>query len=98
MMSRIRRIFASLILPTTLMASSLTSAGVFFSITVTPPLIPVYVQPIAPGSDYIWTPGYWALDYDDDDCYWVPGTWVAAPEPGLLWTPGYWGWRDGFYV
>ena len=45
----------------------------------------------------MWTPGYWAWD-DDNGYYWVPGTWVEAPEPGLLWTPGYWGWNDGVYA
>jgi WXXGXW repeat (2 copies) len=44
----------------------------------------------------MWTPGYWA--WDGYDYYWVPGTWVLAPRPGLLWTPGYWGWSDGIYV
>jgi WXXGXW repeat (2 copies) len=34
----------------------------------------------------------------DGDYYWVPGTWLLAPEPGFLWTPGYWAWRDGVYV
>jgi len=70
------------------------SVGV--SITVAPPALPVYVQPPCPGIGYIWTPGYWA--WDDDDYYWVPGTWVLAPSPGLLWTPGYWGWGGGLYV
>jgi len=33
----------------------------------------------------------------DGEYYWVPGTWVMAPETGYLWTPGYWGWGgDGF--
>ncbi len=46
----------------------------------------------------MWTPGYWAYDYDEGDYYWVPGTWVAAPEVGVLWTTGYWAWRrDGFF-
>jgi len=36
--------------------------------------------------------GYWA--YGDQGYFWVPGTWVMAPEVGLLWTPGYWGWGD----
>ena len=50
-----------------------------------------------PGEGYIWTPGYWAYDYDAADYYWVPGTWVVAPEAGFLWTPGYWGWGgEGF--
>lgn len=72
------------------------SAGVFLSINVAPPALPVYVQPIAPGPNFIWAPGYWA--YDEDGYYWVPGTWVRAPQVGLLWTPGYWGWQDGFYI
>src|SRR3974390_144472 len=74
-------------------------AGVFISITVAPPVLPVYVQPPVPGPGYMWTPGYWAWDEDAGDYYWVPGAWVLAPEPGLLWTPGYWGWDDnGIYV
>jgi WXXGXW repeat (2 copies) len=30
------------------------------SITVAPPVLPVYEQPPIPGPGYIWTPGYWA--------------------------------------
>jgi YXWGXW repeat-containing protein len=67
------------------------------SVDVPPPPLPVYEQPIIPGPDYIWVPGYWAWS-DDFGYYWVPGTWVLAPEPGLLWTPGYWAWNDGMYV
>ncbi len=43
-----------------------------------------------PGDGYVWTPGYWAWGDDIQDYYWVPGTWVPAPEPEYLWTPGYW--------
>ena len=71
-------------------------AGVFVSVTIAPPVLPVYVQPACPGDGYIWTPGYWA--YGPDGYYWVPGTWVVAPEPGLLWTPGYWAWGGGVYA
>jgi hypothetical protein len=71
-------------------------AGVFLSITVAPPILPVYAQPICPGDGYLWTPGYWA--YGDAGYFWVPGTWVMAPRPGFLWTPGYWGWGGGFYA
>jgi hypothetical protein len=71
-------------------------AGVFVSVTIAPPALPVYTQPPCPGDGYIWTPGYWA--YGPDGYYWVPGTWAVAPEPGLLWTPGYWGWNEGYYV
>jgi hypothetical protein len=36
-----------------------TYAGVSFgvSVSIAPPLLPVYAQPICPGSSYIWTPG-----------------------------------------
>ena len=76
--------------------ASSSLAGVFVSVTVAPPVLPVYVQPPCPGDGYIWTPGYWA--WGPDGYYWVPGTWVVAPAPGLLWTPGYWGWGEGVYV
>jgi len=67
------------------------------AITIGPPPLPVYEQPLCPGDGYLWTPGYWAYDYDVNDYYWVPGTWVEAPEVGFLWTPAYWGWGgDGF--
>ncbi len=67
-----------------------------FSITVAPPLLPVYVQPPMPEEGYIWMPGYWA--YGDEGYYWVPGTWVMPPDVGLYWTPPYWDWNDGVYV
>jgi hypothetical protein len=74
-----------------------TAQVVVVRIVRPPPPLPVYVQPVIPGPDYYWTPGYWA--WGPDDYYWVPGTWVLAPAPGLLWTPGYWAWRDdGVYV
>jgi hypothetical protein len=70
-------------------------AAVGVSISIAPPVLPVYEQPLCPGPGYIWTPGYWA--YGGDDYYWVPGTWVLPPVVGLLWTPGYWGYDGGFY-
>jgi hypothetical protein len=69
-----------------------------FRVNFAPPELPVYEQPICPGDGYIWTPGYWAWDDADGDYYWVPGTWVEAPQPGYLWTPGYWGWYNSAYV
>jgi hypothetical protein len=71
-------------------------AGVFVSVTIAPPVMPVYTQPICPGDGYLWNPGYWA--YGDEGYYWVPGVWVRPPQAGLLWTPGYWGWGGGVYV
>ena len=70
-------------------------AGVFLSITIAPPVLPVYAQPVCPGDGYLWTPGYWA--YGEAGYYWVPGTWVLAPQPGFLWTPGYWAFAGGLY-
>lgn len=70
--------------------------GVFVSVSIAPPVLPVYAQPICPGPDYMWTPGYWS--YGPNGYFWVPGTWVLAPAPGLLWTPGYWGFGGGAYV
>jgi hypothetical protein len=89
---------------TTLLAASIASlfclpsaasAGVFVSITIAPPALPVYVQPPCPTVGYLWTPGYWA--YGPLGYYWVPGVWVAPPRVGVLWTPGYWGFGGGVY-
>ncbi len=71
-------------------------AQVNVSVTIAPPELPVYEQPVCPGDGYIWTPGYWA--WDGDDYYWVPGTWVEAPEVGYLWTPPYWGWGGSAFI
>lgn len=75
-------------------SSAQVSVGI--SVRIGPPPLPVYAQPICPGSNYIWTPGYWA--WGPYGYYWVPGTWVLAPEPGYLWTPGYWAFASGFYI
>lgn len=65
------------------------------SVRVGPPPLRVYEQPICPGPDYLWTPGYWA--YGPAGYYWVPGEWVRPPRVGFLWTPGYWAFDAGFY-
>jgi len=70
-------------------------AGVFVSVGIAPPALPVYEQPPLPAPGFIWTPGYWA--YGDAGYYWVPGVWVHPPSVGLLWTPGYWGFEGGVY-
>jgi WXXGXW repeat (2 copies) len=83
-------------------AASFGQVAVGVSVNFGPPDLPVYEQPVCPGDDYIWTPGYWA--WDGDDYYWVPGTWVLAPQPGFFWTPAYWYWggsgflfREGYW-
>ncbi|MGO9516239.1 MAG: YXWGXW repeat-containing protein, partial [Candidatus Korobacteraceae bacterium] len=81
-----------------ILATAVFSLGeVAISVSFGPPVLPVYSQPYCPAPGYIWTPGYWAWSPDQNDYYWVPGTWVPAPQPGFLWTPGYWGFSAGFY-
>src|SRR5580704_15635965 len=88
------------ILPTLilLLLPALSPAQVSVNVNVAPPEMPVYEQPPIPGDGYIWSPGYWYWNDDYQDYFWVPGTWVLAPEPGLLFTPGYWGSEGGAYV
>lgn len=71
-------------------------AGIFISVGIAPPALPVYTQPLCPGDGYLWTPGYWA--WGPAGYYWVPGVWVRPPQVGYLWTPGYWGWGGGRYL
>jgi hypothetical protein len=87
----------SLLLSVLLLAVSGSVFGqIGFSITLAPPVLPVYEQPIGMNDGYIWTPGYWG--YGDDGYFWVPGDWVQPPEVGFLWTPGYWGWGGNAYA
>ena len=95
--TRARRGLAKWLLAAAVLVAPLSAlAGVFLSVNIAPPPLPVYAQPVIPGPGYMWTPGYWA--YGDDGYFWVPGTWVLAPYAGALWTPGYWGWGGGFYA
>src|SRR5262249_10222656 len=71
-------------------------AQIGVSVSVAPPVLPVYGQPPIPGPGYLWTPGYWA--WGPPGYYWVPGTWALPPRVGLLWTPGYWGWGGAGFV
>src|SRR5882762_2084828 len=93
-LTALRTLFLTLLVS---VVPSSSFAGVFVSVTIAPPVLPVYVQPVCPGEGYLWTPGYWAYG-EDAGYFWVPGTWVLAPRPGVLWTPGYWGWGDGVYL
>jgi hypothetical protein len=97
----VRRIFLSTLALMLLSSASFVAPArgqVAIGVTVAfaPPDLPVYEQPLCPGVDYLWVPGYWA--WDGDDYFWVPGTWVLAPQPGFFWTPGYWAWGgNGFF-
>lgn len=91
-----RHIMAMILILAFLAAPAVSVAQVSVSVTIAPPVLPIYEQPEPPAPGYIWTPGYW--DYGPDGYFWVPGTWIEPPEPGLLWTPGYWGWSDGVFL
>jgi hypothetical protein len=92
-------LFALVVLSVVVLGMPATSsAGVVFSVSFGPPPLPVYEQPFCPGEGFIWTPGYWAYDYDFGDYYWVPGTWVRAPRVGYFWTPGYWAYSGNRFV
>jgi hypothetical protein len=78
--------------------SAAAYAQIGISISLAPPELPTYEQPLCPGDGYLWTPGYWGYADADTGYYWVPGAWVMAPEPGFLWTPGYWGWGGNGYA
>ena len=71
-------------------------AQVSVVITLAPPALPVYEQPMLVEEGAIWAPGYW--EYNQGGYFWVAGTWVQPPEVGLLWTPGYWRWGNGGYA
>ena len=94
----IRSIRAILFAFVVLIFSSASFGQVRISVQFGPPALPVYEQPLCPGEGYIWTPGYWAWSDDDGDYFWVPGTWVLAPEVGFLWTPPWWGWEGGVFL
>src|SRR5208282_4820785 len=43
------------------------------SITIAPPALPVYEQPMVPSVGYLWTPGYWS--WGGDAFAWNEGYW-----------------------
>lgn len=89
----------SLLFVLVLLTISVAAFGqIRIAVSFGPPALPVYEQPLCPGDGYLWTPGYWGWDADVNDYYWVPGTWILAPEVGFLWTPPYWGWGDGGFL
>ncbi len=67
-------------------------------VNIPPPPLPSYEQPAIPAQGDLWVPGFWAWRKSVPDYFWVPGTWVQPPQPGLLWTPPYWSRVDGGYA
>jgi hypothetical protein len=94
--SSLRSLMMLAVMLVTMCAGALAQVAV--SVEFAPPPLPVYDQPLCPGEGYIWTPGFWAWDDDAYDYYWVPGTWVLAPEVGFLWTPPWWGFEGEAFI
>ncbi len=42
-----------------------------------------------PGSEAVWTPGFWEWDEADARFVWVAGSWQIPPS-GMTWQPGRW--------
>jgi hypothetical protein len=56
------------------------------------------------GSQYVWIPGYWALNAERNEFLWVSGCW-RVPPANMSWMPGYWNrtaggwqWVAGFWT
>src|SRR5450631_4165541 len=57
-------------------------------VRVGPPTPIVEARLVAPGPDYIWTPGYHA--WNGAVYAWVPGRWTLPPRPRAVWVPAHW--------
>ena len=81
------------------LTAPLVHAQIYYEapVTLAPPELPQYDQAPMPGDGYLWTPGFWAWNPDQQGFYWVQGTWVQPPQIGYLWTPGYWTETDDGY-
>ena len=63
---------------------------------VAPPAIRTEVQTVAPGPNYVWTPGYWR--WTGNNYVWVGGTWVSRPRPAATWVASHWVQRGTTWV
>ena len=61
-----------------------------------PPSVRIEAQTIAPGTGYIWTPGYWR--WTGREYVWVSGAWVRPPRTTAVWVPGHWVSRGAGWV
>jgi WXXGXW repeat (2 copies) len=64
-------------------------------VTDEPPAPKVEVQVVAPGPEFVWTPGYWGWH---GRWVWVGGRWVVPPRRHAVWVAGHWGHRGRGYV
>jgi hypothetical protein len=72
------------------------AAGAQVVVRVAPPP-PVVERPGPPlHAGWVWTGGYYR--WYRGRYVWVPGHWVAPPQPRAVWVPGRWVPRGGGWV
>ena len=49
-----------------------------------PPALRVEVVPARPSPKHVWIAGYWL--WETNAYAWVPGVWMAPPEPAAVWV------------
>jgi WXXGXW repeat (2 copies) len=66
-------------------------------VRVGPPAPIVEYRSVAPGSRYVWVPGYYR--WDGYGYGWAPGRWVVPPRARAVWVAPRWAHsRHGWYV
>lgn len=78
------------------MLSGCGIGGYYAGVTVGPPA-PLVETPygVAPGPDYIWTPGFY--DWDGNNWAWRHGAWRRPPHHGDHYVPTHWDHERGGY-
>ena len=65
-------------------------------VTRPPPAVRVETQTVSPGTNYVWTRGYWR--WTGAEYVWVPGSWVVRPRIGAVYVQGEWARRSSGWV
>lgn len=60
-------------------------APVEFVVIKAPPPLRIETIPARPHASHIWVAGYW--HWESNAYVWVPGAWIAPPEPRAVWVP-----------
>jgi len=83
---------------TTTVTREVTTTGPTNEVYVTqePPAVRTEVQTVSPGSNYVWTRGYWR--WTGTNYVWVSGSWVVRPRPAAVYVEGHWVRRGSRWV
>lgn len=81
-----------------LLVAACVGAGVGYTVTAsTAPPVPFDEEvSAAPGSGYVWVPGYWW--WDGQQYLWIAGRWAYPPESGYIWVRSGWVLEGDQYV